>query len=80
MNTLELKTNFHKLIDEINNDEVLKRFYAILSSSKDRKDGMLWNKLSNSAQSELIEEEKLSHLEENLRTHNDMKLKNKKWL
>ena len=80
MTLLELKTNFHKLIDEINNDEVLNQFYEILSSTRDRQEGMLWNKLSNTEQKVLVETEKLSHRDENLLSHDEMKLKNKKWL
>ncbi|MEN9339378.1 MAG: hypothetical protein RIQ62_690 [Bacteroidota bacterium] len=80
MTLLELKTNFHKLIDEINNDEVLNQFYEILSSTRDRQEGMLWNKLSNTEHKELVETEKLSHRDENLLSHDEMKLKNKKWL
>jgi hypothetical protein len=79
MTLLELKTNFHKLIDEINNDEVLNQFYEILSSTRDRQEGMLWNKLSNTEQKELVETEKLSHRDENLLSHDEMKLKNKRW-
>jgi hypothetical protein len=30
MSTLELKSNFHKLIDEFDNDEVLAMFYAAM--------------------------------------------------
>jgi hypothetical protein len=80
MTTTELKTNFHKLIDEINNDAVLNQFYEILSSTKDRKEGTLWNTLTSQQQKELIETEVESHKEENLISHNEMIEKNSKWL
>jgi hypothetical protein len=80
MTTIELKSNFHKLIDEINNDSILNKFYEILSSARDKKEGVLWNNLSDSEQNELLETEKDSHNENNLISHNDMILKNKKWL
>ncbi len=80
MTTTELKTNFHKLIDEINNDAVLNQFYEILSSTKDRKEGTLWNMLSLQEQKELIETEAESHKEENLISHKEITEKNLKWL
>ena len=54
MTTIELKTNFHKLIDNINNDDVLYRFYEILEKAKETKEGSLWARLSPNEQQELI--------------------------
>jgi hypothetical protein len=80
MTTIELKSNFHRLIDEINNDAVLNQFYEILMSTKDREGGMLWKALSMTEQSELIHTEANSHNEDNLISHYHMKEKNRKWL
>ena len=80
MTTIELKSNFHRLIDEINNDAVLNQFYEILMSTKDREEGMLWKALSMTEQSELLDTEADSHNEDNLISHDQMKEKNRKWL
>jgi hypothetical protein len=77
MTSVQLKTNFHKLIDEIDNDSMLHKFYEILSSAKNQTKGALWRKLSVNQQNELTEREKLSHDEANLVAHQVMIEKNK---
>jgi hypothetical protein len=64
-----LKTNFHKLIDSIDNDSLLSKFYSLLSQVKETKEGLLWSRLSKEEQEELIEEERVSHSPENLIAH-----------
>ena len=80
MTTLELKSNFHKLIDNFENDNVLSKFYFILSNVKDSENGLLWNSLSLEEQEELILIEKESHNPENLIPHSEMIKKYQKWL
>jgi hypothetical protein len=80
MTTLELKSNFHKLIDNINNDNMLSKFYEILEKANESKDGTLWNKLSFQERQELENIEKESHDANNLISHADMTKKHKKWL
>jgi hypothetical protein len=80
MTTIELKSNFHKLIDNINNDNILSKFYDILSRVKESKEGSLWNRLSPDEQEELIIIEKESHNPDNLIPHSEMIKKHKKWL
>jgi hypothetical protein len=80
MTTIELKSNFHKLIDNINNDDILSKFYDILSRVNDFPEGTLWKRLSSAEQEELISIEKESHDPQNLIPHSDMIKKHKKWL
>jgi hypothetical protein len=80
MTTIELKSNFHKLIDNFNNDSVLSKFYEILSRVKESKEGSLWDKLSPDEQEELLIIEKESHNSTNLIHHSEMMKKHKKWL
>jgi hypothetical protein len=80
MTTIELKSNFHKLIDNINNDNVLYKFYEILDKAKEAKEGSLWARLNPNEQQELIIIEKESHFSENLIPHSQMIKKHKKWL
>jgi hypothetical protein len=80
MTTIELKSKFHILIDNINNDNVLSKFYDILSRVKESSEGSLWDRLTPDEQEELILIEKESHNQENLITHAEMIKKLKKWL
>lgn len=80
MTTVELKTNFHQLIDKISNEAMLVKFYEIMSTANVSNEGSLWKNLSNEEQQELIEIKKNSHNIENLIDHSAMKLKFKKWL
>ena len=78
MTTIELKTNFHQLIDDISNEAMLVKFYEIMSTANVSNEGTLWKNLSNEEQQELIEIEKDSHNIENLIDHSLMELKFKK--
>jgi len=79
MTTLELKSNFHSLIDTINDDTILTRFYNIISTLKNSKEGMLWNRLSKEEQEELIQIEMNIH-SSNVITNSEMQKKHSKWL
>lgn len=78
MTTVELKTNFHQLIDEISNEAMLVKFYEIMSTANVSNEGSLWKNLSLDEQQELLEIEKDSHIIENLIDHSSMELKLKK--
>ena len=54
MNTLELKKNFHLLIDSIENDNLLADFYNLMKERTSAKEGQLWNQLTYKEQEELI--------------------------
>lgn len=80
MNSIELRTNFHTLIDNFQNENVLSKFYEILSKSNKSNDGKLWARLSILEQEELIQIMKSSEDEANLVSNDEMKSKYKKWL
>ena len=80
MTTIELKSNFHNLIDNINDESILSKFYDLLSRAKDTKEGFLWNKLSQKEQDELIQIERESSNPANLISNPEMQQKHKKWL
>ncbi len=80
MSTIELKTNFHKLIDTFNNESVLYKFYELLLKAKEAKNNQLWSRLTKEEQEELILIEKESHNDENLIKHSEVSKKHKKWL
>ena len=79
MDTLEVKRNFHQLIDNIDNDSLLKDFYELLKH-RSAPEGELWNNLSNSEKEELLLALEESKNPYNLIKHSEVKKKHKKWL
>ena len=80
MTTIELKKNFHRLIDSIDNERLLLRFYDLILKKKNLKDGSLWNNLSISEQEELILSDDESNDPDNLIDNQNMSKKHIKWL
>ena len=80
MNTLELKSNLHKLIDNINNEKILCSFYEMMSSLNEHNEGSLWAKLSSEEQQELVDLDEETKNEDNLNSHSTIKEKHRQWL
>ena len=80
MNTIELKNNFHQLIDTIDNETLLKKFYTIMSRAKENTDGKLWKKLSPEERNELLLSYEESENDNNLIPHSEIRKKYEKWL
>lgn len=80
MNTIELKQNFHHLIDSIDNEKLLINFYDLIKKRTTVKEGQLWNNLTEHEKQELILSLDESKKPENLIDHEEMKIKYKKWL
>ena len=80
MTNSEIKSSIRKIIDSIDNDNLLNKYYELISRMKDMKDGDLWKSLSRNEQDELIKIETDSRDEKNLISNHDMREKHKKWL
>jgi hypothetical protein len=80
MTTLELKNNFHHLIDSIENENLLKTFYELMLRKRASKDGRLWSMLSTDEIEELLTANEESENPDNLIPHEEMKKKYSKWL
>ena len=80
MNTLELKKDFHNLIDSIDNESLLSDFYALIKRRLSGKEGKLWKRLTKKEQEELNLAFEESEKPENLISHEEMRKKHKKWL
>ena len=80
MTTIELKNNFHHLIDSIENENLLKEFYELMLRKRTSKDGRLWAMLSKDEIEELLLANEESENPENLIPHEEMKKKYSKWL
>jgi hypothetical protein len=75
MNTIEIKQNFHHLIDNIDNENLLISFYDLIKKRTTAKEGQLWNKLTEQEQQKLILSFDESKNPENLIDHEDMRKK-----
>lgn len=68
MDTSTLKTDLHKVIDELDDQRLLEKFYqevvTLISSSKE-----IWNQLSKQQQQEVLKSYEESKNKENLVTH-----------
>jgi hypothetical protein len=68
------------LIDSIDNEHLLLRFYDLMKSRTISKEGKLWSRLTKEEQEELLIAFEESEKEENLLSHDEMMKKHKKWL
>jgi hypothetical protein len=75
-----LKKNFHNLIDKVENKELLDRFYKALSFSASRKEGFLFDKLTENEKKILLKTHKESGDKKNLISHEKAMQKYSKWL
>ena len=80
MNALEIKTNFHHLIDRIDNEQLLVKLYHIMEQASITTDGELWKQLSGDEQTELMRIEEEVQSGGNLISNSRMQAKHKKWL
>ncbi len=80
MNTLELKKDFHNLIDSIDNVNLLSNFYDLIKKRLSSKEGQLWNRLTEKEQEELLLAFEESEKPENLISHEELKKRHEKWL
>ena len=80
MNSVELRTNFHKLIDTIQNEKMLSEFYELMTNFNNAKAGALWNSLTEYEKNELLSIVEESNDDGKLIDHSIIKDKHKKWL
>ena len=80
MNTLELKKDFHHLIDSIENENLLASFYDLMKRRLLNQEGKLWKGLTEKEREELTKAFEESEKLENLVSHEDMRKKHEKWL
>jgi len=66
MGTIELKSNIHKIVDGIQNEELLQTIYQFLQNRSSEPSGGIWESLSESQREEIILAYEESFDEENL--------------
>jgi hypothetical protein len=80
MTAIELRKNFHNLIDSIDNERILLFFYDLMKTKSSSEDVNIWNHLSDDQKQELISSAKESENPTNLVSNDETKAKFKKWL
>ncbi|WP_184546319.1 hypothetical protein [Mucilaginibacter sp. FT3.2] len=78
MKLAELKSDFHSLIDQINDLELLSQFYDVISQSVNT-DNSDWQSLSARQQQELLDAFEASEDENNLVPLSVIEAKYKQW-
>lgn len=72
MTAIELKSNLHKVIDRIQNEELLQAIYDFLKTRENSQSGKLWKSLSKEQKEELLASYEKSENDENLISNDDV--------
>jgi hypothetical protein len=54
MNTLELKSNIHKIVETIQNEQLLQTIYDFLNTNKNNESAKLWETLTDVQKNEVL--------------------------
>ena len=71
---------FHKLIDNIKNEEILKGYFELIQRLNNNQSGSLWESLSSEEKDELLLSYEESFDPKSLISHDEVKRQHKKWL
>ena len=53
MGTIELKSNLHKIVDKINNEQLLRTIYDFLKVRENSEEGRIWKALTEKQKKEV---------------------------
>lgn len=77
---MRIKEDFHKLIDEIEDEQVLKEYYELIQKLNRTETGKLWKNLTDQERKELMVSYEESLDPKNLIGHKQVKNEHAKWL
>jgi hypothetical protein len=77
---MKIKDDFHHLIDSIEDEQLLQRYYRLIQTINDDQNGHLWNSLNEDEKEELMTAYKESFDSNNLVSHEQVKLQHERWL
>lgn len=66
MGIVDLKSNLHKIIDGIEDEQLLHAIYSFLEKRENTKEGLLWKQLTDEQKKELLQAYEDSEDEANL--------------
>ena len=75
MGTIELKSDLHKILDTIENEELLRTVYDFLKQGQTAVEGQIWNALTEEQKKEVYLSYEESQDEKNLIKWDDIKKK-----
>jgi len=75
-----LKTDFHHLIDKIENEELLFSFYQLLFQRSKSQNGQLWEGLTDEEKGELLLADEESKDSNNWLSNEEVRQKHQQWL
>lgn len=74
-----IKTDFHQLIDKIENEELLAYFYQLLVQRSQGQNGQLWENLTDEEKNELLLADEESKDIHNWLSYEEVRQKHQKW-
>tara|TARA_R110001592_G_scaffold108190_1_gene302619 strand:+ start:169 stop:408 length:240 start_codon:yes stop_codon:yes gene_type:complete len=77
---MRTKEDFHKLIEKIEDEEVLKGYFKLIQRLNNNQTGELWDGLSPAEKEELLLSYDESFDPNNLVSHEEVKKQHNKWL
>ncbi len=78
--TMKVKDDFHHLIDTIEDESLLESYYQLIQTMNSSSGGALWARLTDEQKKELLLAYDESFDENNLISHEQVKLQHEKWL
>jgi hypothetical protein len=55
MGTIELKSSLHKIVDRIEDEQLLRAIYSFLEKRENSEDGRMWKQLSDDQKKEVLQ-------------------------
>lgn len=80
MNTIAIKSDLHKLIEEVDDEKLLERFYQEIVTVISNSQKSIWNDLPEAQKKQILMSYEESKDEDNLIDHEEVMTKYKKWL
>lgn len=75
MGTIELKSNLHKILDRIDNEQLLRAIYDFLKQRENAEEGQIWKTLTEEQKKEIYLSYEESNDDNNLIDWEDVKKK-----
>lgn len=75
MGTIEIKSNLHKIVDKIDNEQLLHAIYDFLKQRINSEEGQIWKSLTEEQKKEVYQSYQESENDDNLISWEDVKKK-----
>ncbi|MEX2231175.1 MAG: hypothetical protein WD824_03370 [Cyclobacteriaceae bacterium] len=75
MGTIELRSNLHKIVDKIDNEQLLHAIYDFLKERMNSEEGQIWKSLTEEQKKEVYLSYQESENDDNLTNWEDVKKK-----